>query len=212
MAKKFNDLPGVVQAVILSGVAVALGIGFFIYGIPGVAKPVYELRAEREKKTQQLTQLLGENEKNRALERERAELLNRIEQLSKQLETLRTIVPDDQAADQFVKLVWDSARSSSIFLRNFVAQPLAQREYHTEMPFTVRLDGVYYQMLEFFRQLSSQQRIISVVGLSLGPPGGGGQGVFKILPHETVGASCTIVTYFNRPAPAPAKAPPPKKR
>ena len=211
MAKKFSDLPGVVQAVILSGLAVALGVGYFFFGIPGVAKPVIELRAERDKKAAQLVQLQQENEKNRALERERAELLNRIEQLTKQLETLRTIVPDEQATDQFVKLVYDRARGSSIFLRNFVAAPLQQREYHTEMPFTVRLDGVYYQMLEFFRQLASEQRIISVVGLALGPPGGGGQGAFKILPHETVGASCTIVTYFNKPAPAPAKAPPPKR-
>lgn len=211
MAKKFNDLPGVVQAVILSGLAVALGILFFFFGIPGVAKPVIELRAERDKVAAEVERLKQENAKNQALERERAELLNRIEQLSKQLEALRTIVPDEQAADQFVKLVYDKARGSSIFLRNFVAQPLVQREYHIEMPFTVRLDGVYYQMLEFFRQLASEQRIISVGGLSLGPPGGGGQGSFKILPHETVGASCTIVTYFNKPASAPAKAPPPKR-
>jgi Tfp pilus assembly protein PilO len=211
MAKKFNDLPGVVQAVILSGLAIGLGVLFFFFGIPSLVRPVIELRAEREQKAAQLVQLQQENEKNRALERERAELLNRIDQLSKQLETLRTIVPDDQATDQFVKLVYDKARGSSIFLRNFVAQPLVQREYHIEMPFTVRLDGVYYQMVEMFRQLASEQRIISVVGLALGPPGGGGQGAFKILPHETVGASCTIVTYFNKPAAAPANAPPPKR-
>jgi len=210
MAKKFNDLPGVVQAVILSGVAVALGIGYFIYGIPGVADPVYGLRAKRDNLKAQVEKLKKENAEIQALERQRAELLNRIEQLSKQLETLRTIVPDEQAADQFVKLVYDTARGSSIYLRNFVAAPLVTRDYHYEMPFTVRLDGVYYQMVDFFRALASEQRIISVVGLSLGPPGGGGQGAFKILPHETVGATCIIVTYFNKPAPAPAKAQPPK--
>ncbi len=211
MAKKFNDLPGVVQAAILSGVAIALGIGLFFYGIPGVFDSVWDMRAKRDAKAAELVKLQQENEKNRALERERAELLNRIEQLSKQLETLRTIVPDEQATDQFVKLVYDRARGSSVFIRNFVAAPLVQREYHTEMPFTVRLDGVYYQLVEMFRQLASEQRIISVAGLALGPPGGGGQGAFKILPHETVGATCTIVTYFNKPAAAPAKAPPPKR-
>ena len=211
MAKKFNDLPGVVQAAILGGLGIALGIGFFFFGIPTLVKPVIELRADRDKKAAELEKLKQENAKLQALERERTELLNRIEQLTKQLETLRTIVPDEQAADQFVKLVYDTARTSSIFLRNFVAQPLVVREYHVEMPFTVRLDGVYYQMLEFFRKLATEQRIISVVGLALGPPGGGGQGAFKILPHETVGASCTIVTYFNKPAAAPAKAPPPKR-
>ncbi len=209
MAKKFNDLPGVVQAVILSGLAIALGVGYFFFGIPGVADPVIALRTKRDNLHAQVEKLKKENEQIQVLERQRAELLNRIEQLSKQLETLRTIVPDEQAADQFVKLVYDTARGSSIFLRNFVAAPLVQRDYFIEMPFTVRLDGVYYQMLEFFRQLASQQRIISVGGLALGAPGGGGQGVFKILPYETVGASCIIVTYFNRPAPPPAPAKPP---
>jgi len=211
MAKKFNDLPGVVQAAILGGVGIALGILFFFFGIPTLVKPVIDLRAERDRKAVELEKLKQENAKLQALERERTELLNRIEQLTKQLETLRTIVPDEQATDQFVKLVYDTARNSSIFLRNFVAQPLQAREYYVEMPFVVRLDGVYYQMLEFFRKLATEQRIISVVGLALGPPGGGGQGAFKILPHETVGASCTIVTYFNKPATQPAKAPPPKR-
>jgi Tfp pilus assembly protein PilO len=211
MAKKFNDLPGVVQAAILSGLAIALGIGYFFYGIPGLADPVWEMRVKVKQKTDRLAQLQRENEQNRALERERAELQLRIENASKQLQARLLLVPDEPATDQFVKLVYDRARGSSIFLRNFVAQPLVQREYHVEMPFTVRLDGVYYQMIEMFRQLASEQRIISVVGLALGPPGGGGQGAFKILPHETVGATCTIVTYFNKPAPPPAKAPPPKR-
>ncbi len=211
MAKKFNDLPGVVQAVILSGLAVAMGVGYFFFGIPSVADPVINLRTKRDTLKAQVEKLRKENEQIQVLERQRAELHNRIEQLSKQLGTLRTIVPDEQAADQFVKLVYDTARGSSIFLRNFVAAPLVQRDYYIEMPFTVRLDGVYYQMVEFFRQLSTEQRIISVGGLALGPPGGGGQGAFKILPHETVGASCVIVTYFNKPAPPPAQAQPPRR-
>jgi Tfp pilus assembly protein PilO len=211
MAKSFNDLPGVVQAVILAGLAVALAAGYFFFGIPGVADSVWSLSATRDSLRAEVERLTQENLKNQAVERERAELLNRIEQLSKQLETLRTIVPDEQSTDQFVKMVYDTARGTNIYLRNFVAQPLVQRDYHIEMPFNVRLDGVYYQLLEFFRRLAGEQRIVSVTGLSLGPPGGGGQGNFKILPHETVGASCTITTYFNRPQPPPAPAQPPKK-
>jgi len=142
---------------------------------------------------------------------ERAELLNRIEQLSKQLETLRTIVPDEQATDEFVKSVYDATRATGIFLRNFLAQPLVPRDFYVEMPYNVRLDGTYFQMLSFFDRLAREQRIISVVGLSLGPPGGGGQGNFTLLPGETVGASCTILTFFNRPQPPPVP-PQPQRR
>jgi len=211
MAKSFNDLPAVVQALILAALAVGLAVGYFFFGIPGVADSVWSLSEKRTRLQAEVDRLHQENLKNQAVERERAELLNRIEQLSKQLETLRTIVPDEQATDEFVRTVYDTARGSAIFLRNFVAQPLVQRDFHVEMPWNARLDGTYFQLLNFFDRLARQQRIISVVGLSLGPPGGGGQGNFTILPGETVGASCTIVTYFNRPQPPPAPAQPPRR-
>ncbi len=212
MAKSFNDLPAVVQAVILAGLAIALAVGYFFFGIPSVADSVWSLSAQRDRLQAEVDRLHQENLKNQAVERERAELLNRIEQLSKQLATLRTIVPDEQATDEFVKTIYDTARDSSIFLRSFVAAPLVQRDFYFEMPFTVRLDGTYYQMLEFFDRLARQQRIISVVNLSLGPPAAGGQGKFSILPSETVGANCVIMTFFNRPPqPPPAQAQPPRR-
>lgn len=212
MAKSFNDLPAVVQGVILAALAVGLAAGYFFFGIPSVTNSVWSLSGQRDRLQVEVDRLHQENLKNQAVERERAELLNRIEQLSKQLETLRTIVPDDQDQDGFVKTIYDTARGSSIFLRNFVAQPLTQRNFYIEMPYTVRLDGTYYQLLEFFDRLSRQQRIISVVNLSLGPPAGGGQGSYAILPGETVGANCTIMTFFNRPPqPPPARPQPPRR-
>jgi hypothetical protein len=76
------------------------------------------------------------------------------------------------------------------------------------MPFTVRLDGSYFTLLAFFDRLSHEQRIVSVTGLALGGPSGGGMGKYTIHPSETVGASCMVITYYNRPVPS---APPKKK-
>lgn len=201
MAKSFNDLPASVQAVVLSVIPIALAGGvFYMYVLPLSAKKT-SLQAE-------FTRLRGENQKNQAVERERTELLNRIAQLEKQLETLRTIVPDEPDTDQFVRMVYNTATGSTIHLRNFTAQPLQARDYYMEMPFSVRIDGTYYSMLNFFDRLAKQQRIVSVSGLSLGAPGaGGGGGGFTILPNETVGANCLITTFYNKPqAPAgPAK-------
>ncbi len=203
MAKSFNDLPAAVQAAILGGVAViAAGAVFYLY--------VWPLSEQKTKLETKVNQLHAENLKNQAVERERTELLNRIAQLEKQLDTLRSIVPDEQATDEFVKMVHSTVIGSGIHLRNFVAAPLVQRPYYVEMPFTVKLDGTFYQMLNFFDRLARQQRIVSVTNLGLGPPGGGGQGNFVILPGETVGANCVITTFFNhQPQVAPAQ---PKKK
>jgi Tfp pilus assembly protein PilO len=76
-----------------------------------------------------------------------------------------------------------------------------QAENYTEMPFNLRLDGTYYGLLEFFDRLAREQRIVSVSGLSLGAPEGGGLGAFKVQAGETVGANCVLTTYFSGASP-----------
>lgn len=192
MAKSFNDLSPTVQATLLISVAVAISAGIFWYF-------VLPLSAQRDNLDKEVKKLHAENLKNKAFEQERAEYLNRISQLEKQLETLRSIVPDEQATDEFVRAVYDAATSSGIYLRTFVAQPLVPRDFYTEMPFKVKLDGTYYSLMSFFSRLAHEQRIVNVLNLSLGPPEGGGMGAFKVSPSETVGANCEITTYFNSP-------------
>lgn len=204
MAKSFNDLPPAVQVLILVVVAAGLSGGLFWYY-------VLPLQAKRDGLDAQVKRISAENLKNRAFEQERTEYLNRIAQLEKQLETLRTIVPDEQAADQFVRQVYDTARFSEINLRTFVAQPLQTKDFYTEMPFKVHLDGTYFHLLNFFDRLSHEPRIVSVVGLSLGGPQGGGMGSYKISPTETVGADCSITTYFNKPLATEAGTHAPKR-
>jgi type IV pilus assembly protein PilO len=203
MAKSFNDLPASVQAAVLAIIPIGLaGAVFYLYVLPLSAKKT-SLQAE-------YTRLRGENQKNQAVERERTELLNRIAQLEKQLETLRTIVPDEPDTDEFVRMVYNTARGSAIYLRNFTASPLVARDYYWEMPFSVRIDGTFYSMLNFFDRLAKQQRIVSVSGLALGPPAKGGGGTFTILPNETVGANCVITTFYNK-QPQAAAGPAKKK-
>ena len=190
MPKSFSDLPAIVQVVVLGGAALVLaGATFWYYVLP--------LSAQRDKLDKQVRDLHGQNVRNLAFEQERTEYLNRIAQLEKQMETLRSIVPDDQATEQFMRMVSGTATAAGSNLRTFVAQPLVRRDFYTEMPFAVRLDGTFFSLLNFFDRLSREQRIVSVTGLSLGAPTGGGMGTFTIHPSETVGANCVVTTYFH---------------
>jgi type IV pilus assembly protein PilO len=197
MPKSFNDLSVPVQiAVLVLAAVVAAGAIFYVYVAP--------LKEKRDNLQKEVTRLKAENQRNQAFEQERTEYLNRIAQLQKQLDTLRSIVPDEQATDEFMRMVFENGTASEVHVRTFVSQPLAQKEIYTEMPFSVRLDGTYYALLSFFERLAHEQRIVSVSGLALGPPEGGGMGAFKLRPGETVGANCVLTTYFNRPqTPAP---------
>lgn len=191
MAKSFNDIPGPVQAIIIIGiVAAAAGGAFYAWVLPLSAR-IDSLKKEVQK-------LKAENDRNEAFKREQTEYVNRIQQLEKQLATLRSIVPDDPATDEFMKMIFSSAGSTGIGVRTFISQPAVPRELFVELPFTMRLDGTYYSMLTFFDRLSRQQRIVSISNLALGSPQGGGMGNYTVHSSETVGANCTVTTYYNQ--------------
>jgi len=210
MAKSFNDIPTPIQAVILIIVPVLIAAGVF-FGIPGVVDGyVWPLQAKRDTLQKQYLKLKAENDKNEAFRQQQTEYLNRIKQLETQLETLRSIVPDEAGTDEFMRNIFDAGISTTINVRTFIPNPPVTRDFYIELPFKVRLDGTYYSLLGFFDRLAQQQRIASVTGLSLGGPAGGGMGAYETRPKETVGADCVITTYYNKPA-APAPAAPPNK-
>jgi len=203
MGKSFNDLPVPVQAAILIAVSLVLaGATFWYFVLP--------LSDQKETLAKEVAKLKADNDKNEAFRQQQTEYLNRINQLEKQLVTLQSIVPDEQATDEFLKTVFADGMSTGTQIRTFLPKPVAVKDVYVEAPFSVRLDGTYYSLLSFFDRLSHEQRIMSVSGLSLGAPEGGGMGAYKISPNETVGASCMLTTYYNKPL--SAAAPPPTKK
>jgi type IV pilus assembly protein PilO len=202
MAKTFNDLPAPVQGAILVTVAVAAAAGVFWYF-------VLPLSDQKEALNKEVTKLKADNDRNEAFRQQQTEYLNRIKQLESQLETLRSIVPDEQATDQFIRTIFSDGQAVGTQVRSFVPKPPNVKDFYVEVPFSVHLDGTYYSLLSFFDRLSHEQRIMSVSGLSLGGPEGGGMGAYKVSSSETVGANCVLTTYYNKPVTA---TPPPTNK
>ena len=196
MARKFNDLSAGAQAIVLVVLAFVLAGCTFWYFVLPKSSQLDTLR-------QQVKRLRAENDRNEAFKREQTEYLNRIAQLTEQLNTLQSIVPDDPSTDVFVRSVYDTGSNSDVNIRTFIAQPQVSKELYVEMPFRLHLDGTYYRLLRFFDRLAHDQRIVTVSNLTLGAPEGGGMGSYKVSLNETVGANCVITTYYNRPAPKP---------
>ncbi len=193
MTRKFNDLSDGAQAAVLVAVAVALaGFTFWYFALPK--------SSQLDTLKLQVKSLRAENDRNEAFKREQTEYLNRIAQLREQLKTLQSIVPDESATDVFVRSVYNTGANSDVFIRTFISEPLVSKELYVEMPFRLHLDGTYYRLLHFFDRLAHDQRIVTVSGLALGAPEGGGMGSYKVSTDETVGANCVITTYYNRPA------------
>jgi len=199
MAKGFKDLPVSAQTIILVILALAAVL------VPSYFK-VYPMFAEKTKKEGDLKTLMQEVDRLRAAEQSVAEIQVRIKSLQAQLEGMRSIVPDKPEMDRYLKLVYADAGSTSIHVRTFIPKPQLQQKYYVEMPVEIRIDGTYWQMVNFFNRLAGETRIVSVTSIGLGAPAGGGMGSYEVGSSETVGANCVVTTYYNRPAQPPAPA------
>jgi type IV pilus assembly protein PilO len=174
-----------------------------------VLKPMYD---ENKQKEVSLKARLAEIEQLRPLAAKERELDTNIEQLKVQLERQRTVVPDEKQADQFVHVLQEQASAAGIEIRRYTAKPVATRDYYSEVPFEVDIDGPYYGVLSFFQKVSHLERIINIGNLQMATPARQSDAKTKkkynYAPGESVVASFTATTFFSR-APEAAPAAPP---
>jgi len=129
--------------------------------------------------------------------------------LNKQLDTLKTIVPEEKEADEFIRLIQGAASASSVQVRRLKALAIVPKEYHYEMPFEIQADGPYFNVLDFFGRMGRLSRIINVGDLAFDAPENGKGTKYPVRPGTTVSGTFTATTFFTKPAdsgaaPAPA--------
>ena len=120
--------------------------------------------------------------------------------LNKQLDTLKTIVPEEKEADEFIRLIQGAASSSSVQIRRLKALAIVPKEYHYEMPFEVQADGPYFNVLDFFGRLGRLSRIINVGDLAFDAPESAKGTKYPVRPGSTVSGIFTATTFFTKPA------------
>ena len=203
---KFGELSLATRAGILFVAAAMVGVAYYyIY-----FNPLYQ--ANQELKTK-LADKKAENATLKTFEPKLAEVNRNMAILQQQLEIQKRIVPEDKDADQFIKLLHDTAATSGIEIRRYTAMPVGNREFYSEVPFTIDIDGPYYSVMNFFQRVAELERIVNVSNMQMANTKGGGaakvKGSYSYAPGETVLASCTATTFFSHepeePSPAPAK-------
>ncbi len=200
-----KDLSVFMQALVAGFVAVVLAaVGIFMPGSPVArAKEEYDAAVvKRTQLTQEVTQL-------QVYKQRYGELKQQMDALNKQLDTLKTIVPEEKEADEFIRLIQGAASSSSVQIRRLKALAIVPKEYHYEMPFEIQADGPYFNVLDFFGRLGRLSRIINVGDLSFDAPENSKATKYPVRPGTTVSGTFTATTFFTKPAdsgaaPAPA--------
>jgi len=200
MAINFKEFPWYIQALLFLALAIVVVLaGEFVPYLPvqKTRSNLAQVQAEYSKLNAEVQQLM-------VYKRQYAEFQSDMEALQKQLETLKTIVPEEKNLDEFIRLMQGAAAASGVQIRRLTAQPVVAKEYHYEMPFEVQVDGPYFSVLDFFMRLGRLSRIINVGDLAFSGLGESRGAIrYPVRLGTTVTGTFTAVTFFTKSGEAP---------
>ena len=106
------------------------------------------------------------------------------------------------------------AFKAGIEIRRYTARPVASKEFYTEVPFEMELDGPYYSVLNFFDRVGKLERIVNISNLLMAttkkPSDAKTKHTYQYAPNESIVATCVATTFFSHdlePAAAAGQAP-----
>jgi type IV pilus assembly protein PilO len=190
----FGELSGVklLGALVLAGIVGSVALHYTVF------------KSQRDENAGAQVKLQAKMRENAELEAYRpklADIERQLANLKQQLEIERKIVPDEKEVDNFMRMVSGEARKAGIEIRRYTARPVSARDFYTEVPFEVELDGPYYSMLGFFDRVGKLERIVNVNNLLVAstrkPSDAKAKHAYQYAPNESVVATCVTTTYFS---------------
>jgi len=190
----FSEISGLKQwgVLLLAGVLASVALHFTLF------KKQQEANAAAQ---QSLETKLQENRELESYRPKLAEIERQLASLKQQLDIERRIVPDEKEIEGFMKMMDAEALKAGVELRRYTAKPVASKDFYTELPFEMELDGPYYSMLNFFDHVGKLERIVNVSGLLVSntkkPSDAKAKHTYQYAPNESVVATYTATTYFS---------------
>ena len=199
---KFNDMPVTARLGIIIVGAVVLTVALYMLVYKSIAD-------QNESDAKSLASKQAEIAQLQPYQNKLAELNRSIEGLKQQLELQKRIVPDEKEIENFIRMLQSEASKSNVEIRRYTASPVASKEFYSEAPFYIELDGPYYSVLDFFQRVGRMERIINISDLAMAsvtkPTGAKVKKTYKYQPNESVVASCVATAFYSHDtAPAPA--------
>ena len=207
MAMNFSEMSGIKQwATVVVGGAIVTGALYFT---------VFKTQSDKNATTQHALQdKVRENNELESYRPKLKDMERQLANLKQQLEIERRIVPDEKAVDTFIETLDGEAAKAGVELRRYTAKPVAAKDYYSELPFDLELDGPYYSMLNFFDRVGKLERIVNVSALLVSntknPSGAKAKHTYQYAPNESVVATFTATTFFSHDLEPAVAAPGPK--
>ena len=157
-----------------------------------------EIRAKRT----ELDGLQQEIQKGRAAERKLSQFREEVKRLEIDLSKLLQILPSKRNTEDLIKRIETLTRQGDFSLKKFTPGEFVNKDFYSEWPIVIQLDGTYHNLALFFDRMSRFSRIINVEEMKINTIND---------PAKSIGASFVAKTFIytaeEKPE-TPAKAPP----
>jgi Tfp pilus assembly protein PilO len=188
-----------------AGVGLLVGGAIFFLGWYVYISPKKDELAAGE---HQLAELQNKIQEGRAAKQQLPKFRDEVHQLEVELDKLLRILPARRNTPDLLRRIRSLAEQGDFSLTRFTPGNLTDKEFFSEWPIGISVDGSYHNLALFFDRISRFSRIINIEDLSISALGSG--------PH-TITASFSAKTFvYKEPEPAaaggaaggPAAAPP----
>ncbi|HKF45532.1 MAG TPA: type 4a pilus biogenesis protein PilO [Thermoanaerobaculia bacterium] len=123
-----------------------------------------EIRAKRT----ELDGLNQEIQKGRAAERKLSQFREEVKRLEIDLAKLLQILPSKRNTEDLIKRIEALTRQGDFSLKKFTPGEFIGKDFYSEWPITIQLDGTYHNLALFFDRMSRFSRIINVEEMRIG--------------------------------------------
>jgi type IV pilus assembly protein PilO len=148
----------------------ALGIGLLLaLVLAGVVQYLWfsGINDELKRKRVELDGLNQEIQKGRAAERKLSQFREEVKRLELELGKLLLILPSQRNTEELIKRVEALTRQGDFSLKKFTPGEFVRKDFYSEWPIDIQLDGTYHNLALFFDRMSRFSRIVNVEELKI---------------------------------------------
>lgn len=192
------------------GLGVGLGVGLLLFGA-GYWRLLQPMREDYDRAEAQLAGLQSKIQEGRAAKQELPKFREEVRQLELELDKLLRILPARRNTPDLMRRIRSLAEQGDFSLKKFNPGTLTDKEFFSEWPIAVEIDGSYHNLALFFDRISRFSRIINIEELEIKalPPRqntGSAKEAQSAASQHTIGSSFTAKTFvYKEPEPeAPA--------
>jgi type IV pilus assembly protein PilO len=105
--------------------------------------------------------------KGRAAQQQLPRFREEVQALERELDKLLSILPTRRKTADLLRRIRSLAEEGNLTLKRFTPSPLAEKDFYSEFPIEVEVDGTYHSLALFFDEIGRYSRIVNIEKLEI---------------------------------------------